>query len=952
MGRALLLRTLTLSFVALSVAQRGPSSRQRPPRPPPPPSPAECRWWCDGLYYGCEVFGCTDCSFCAAPRSPPSYASPPRPPAPPLTPAVPGGVRLCASAGSAKCSSTATEGRVEIFHDNQWGTVCDDGWGIVEARAVCHQLGFSDALYHWGDATFGEGSGPIWMDDVSCLHGATRLDQCSMNSGGFGSHNCDHNEDAGVSCDPAFLPPAPPKPPPSPPQAPLYDGDLRLVDGPAHLEGPVLEGRLEVYHCVTSGGNRDCSWGTVCDNDFGEEEAMVACRQMGKGDAKRWQGGGRYGRGGGVIWLDDLGCTGTEARLGDCPFREQTWGSNDCSHREDAGLICLGTDFPPKPPQPPPAPPHAPIFAGDLRLVDGPTVHAGRIEIFHDGEWGTICDDGWGPNEARAVCRQLGYADAAAYEDDNDPYGYGGWTYDDISYDPTSYSSYGSYGTPAQQRLPNPPRPPRPPPPPSPRPPPPPPPGDVDGAVQYSKLHYGRGKGRIWLDDVACHDSDSRLDQCSHEPWSVNNCEHSEDVGVRCVGHRSPDPPSPPPLPPSSPQWEGQLRLAGGDSSTEGRVEVLHAGVWGTVCDDGWGANEAQTVCRQLGYSGGISVGGRDQGDKFFGEGSGPIWLDDVECPAGATGRGGVAYISSCAHNAWGINNCEHNEDAGVICTANSPPPHPPPPPPSPPTSPYDCTGIDDRTDARQLGITDCTLVANPGGDRTGGLCSMLYVTLPDATSIRLCLSDGTNSPSNGFCDSSAPLICSPPSPSPSPPPSPLPPPPPPPPPPSPPPPPLPPGQARDPSSTPSPTAGAKRAVKLPQGNDDSGGTTTVVIILLLIFSGLGCAWFGRKRGWFDTVNGWLVGWLTTLKQQQRTGGPVVHVHRGGDASSSMAAPLSMNVMPTGTYAPPMAPLQSPTEEASFSVTVAAQPLQAPAAGGAPLPPLALPSEPLPEGSI
>ena len=143
---------------------------------------------------------------------------------------------------------------------------------------------------------------------------------------------------------------------------------------------------------------------------------------------------------------------------------------------------------------------------------------------------------------------------------------------------------------------------------------------------------------------------------------------------------------------------------------------------------------------------------------------------------------------------------------------------------------------------------------------------------------------------------------------------------------------------------------GSRGALKISQGDDGSGSTTTVVIILLLLFSGLGCAWFGRKRGWFDTVKGWLVGWMTTLKQQQRTGGPVVHVHRGGDASSSMAAPLSMNVMPTGTYAPPMAPLQS--EEASFSVTVAAQPLQTPAVGGTPLPPLALPSEPLPEGSI
>ena len=923
-----------LPFVALSVGQGSdPPRRHRPPPSPPLPPVVECRWWCDGVYYGCEVYGCNDCPFCAAPRSPPSIAPPPPPPAPPLIPAVPGGVRLCATDGT--CSSSATEGRVEIVHDNQWGTVCDDGWGIVEARAVCRQLGFSDALYHWGDATFGVGLGPIWMDDVACAPGATRLDQCSMNSGGWGSNNCDHVEDAGVSCDPASTPPLPPRPPPSPPQAPLYDGDLRLRDGPT-----ALEGRLEVYHCTTSNGNRDCFWGTVCDNLFGEEEATVACRQLGMGEPTRWQGGGRYGRGAGIIWLDDLGCVGSEARLGDCPFRQNTWGSNDCSHLEDAGLKCLGTDSPPEPPRPPPSPPLAPVFAGDLRLVDGPTEHAGRVEIFHNGEWGTVCDDGWGPSEARAVCRQLGYADAAAYEDDSDPYG--SWSYDYEYMD--SYSSYDSYDTPGRPgRLPSP-HPPRSPPPPSPRPPPPPPPGGVDGAVQYSKLHYGRGTGPIWLDDVACRNNDGRLDECSHQPWSVNNCGHSEDVGVRCMGRRSPNPPGPPPLPPSSPQSEGQLRLMGGDHPTEGRVEIFHAGVWGTICDDGWGAAEAHTVCRQLGHGGGISVSGRDVDARFFGEGSGPIWLDDVSCPEGEAGHGGVSYISSCAHQDWGTNNCEHNEDAGVICAAGSPPPPPPRPPPSPPTSPYDCSTIWRRKDARAFAGLDCTLLPNPGGD----FCSMFYESLPDASSVRICLSDGTNSPSDGFCDASGPLVCSPPSSSPPPPrsasslePSP----------------PKPPGVRSSspplpPSSVPPPLdTGSALNTSRPKG---SGGASGVIIIfVLLLFVGLVVWWFGRKRGWFDTCNGWLAGWLTTFKRSTRSA-PVVYTHHGGD---SMAAPLSMNVMPTGAYAPPLAPLPSSSEAASFTVTVAV-PLQAPAVGGmafpggTPLPPLALPAEPLPDSSI
>ena len=100
------------------------------------------------------------------------------------------------------------------------------------------------------------------------------------------------------------------------------------------------------------------------------------------------------------------------------------------------------------------------------------------------------------------------------------------------------------------------------------------------------------------------------------------------------------------------------LRLAGGSRSWEGRVEVFHNDIWGTVCDDFWDINDARVICRQLGYPDAISSPGEAQ----FGAGRGKIWLDDVNC------QGNETSIADCGHRGWGIENCGHSEDASVVC--------------------------------------------------------------------------------------------------------------------------------------------------------------------------------------------------------------------------------------------------------------------------------------------
>ena len=81
----------------------------------------------------------------------------------------------------------------------------------------------------------------------------------------------------------------------------------------------------------------------------------------------------------------------------------------------------------------------------------------------------------------------------------------------------------------------------------------------------------------------------------------------------------------------------------------------------GTVCDDGWDVEDATVVCYQLGFAGGTAVA--LPGWQFgAGSPSQPIWLDEVACD------GREEFLSHCSHDDWGVHNCQHYEDAGVVC--------------------------------------------------------------------------------------------------------------------------------------------------------------------------------------------------------------------------------------------------------------------------------------------
>ena len=116
---------------------------------------------------------------------------------------------------------------MEVCLNDTWGTVCDDAWNNVDASVACRQLGYSRFSEHiicthechyvpsklirlnnysynvlpsdataYSNAHFGQGTGPILLDDVACVGNESRLVDCQYTS----VHNCAHIEDAGASC--------------------------------------------------------------------------------------------------------------------------------------------------------------------------------------------------------------------------------------------------------------------------------------------------------------------------------------------------------------------------------------------------------------------------------------------------------------------------------------------------------------------------------------------------------------------------------------------------------------------------------------------------------------------------------------------------------------------------------------------------------------------------------
>ncbi|XP_019616329.1 PREDICTED: deleted in malignant brain tumors 1 protein-like [Branchiostoma belcheri] len=283
---------------------------------------------------------------------------------------------------------TTTSGRVEVYYNDQWGTICDDGFDIDDAKVICRQLGFTNVTGAYTQAHFGEGVDPIWLSNLACNGNEESLKDC-QHSGWGPIANCKHEEDAGVECSGT----------PSAAelfqmlseqtnahmqQAAVLDAqqttittiqqelDQLAADVPTLVQTSALQngeiGELQqlmgtldykvdelnnmaVFPIRLMGGNashgrvevwHDGQWGSICDDNWDINDAKVVCRQLGYEDAITAYSHAEYGEGTGPILMDSVACTGPEPQLAACAH--EGWAVHDCKHEEDAGVGCLYQD--------------------------------------------------------------------------------------------------------------------------------------------------------------------------------------------------------------------------------------------------------------------------------------------------------------------------------------------------------------------------------------------------------------------------------------------------------------------------------------------------------------------------------------------------------------------------------------------------------------------------------
>ncbi|XP_058890115.1 lysyl oxidase homolog 3B-like isoform X2 [Acipenser ruthenus] len=530
------------------------------------------------------------------------------------------------------------EGRIEVFYNEEWGTICDDDFSTENAHVLCRHLGFISATGWTHSSKYGKGAGKIWLDNVQCSGSEKSIADCR--SRGWGNSDCTHDEDAGVICKderlPGFM------------ESNVIEVEerveeirLRPLGASAKKRLPITEGIVEVKY--------KGSWAQICDDGWTPKNSRVICGMFGfpqerkanknfykqiKKRAAKTKGkiigsGDREkskpksnpksklnkdsGSGTRLFTekqqnkyrLHSVACTGNEVHLSVCPLQfYKANATRACEGGMPAVISCV---------------PGPQFSLGNsqkkktkstfrVRLKGGAKIGEGRVEVLKDNEWGTVCDDRWNLQAASVVCRELGY-------------------------------------------------------------------GTAKDALTGARM--GQGMGPIHMNEVQCSGQEKSIWNCQYKNITTNDCRHVEDASVKCnIPYMG---------------YETLIRLRGGRNRLEGRMEVM-TGVdgngieqWGLICGEGWGIKEAMVACRQLGLgfaNSGLQVrivGGRTTHEGRVEIKKGSKW--GIVCSEGWTTKEamvvcrqlGLGYSLHAITETWYWDGSNVTEMvmSGVKCTGN-----------------------------------------------------------------------------------------------------------------------------------------------------------------------------------------------------------------------------------------------------------------------------------------
>ncbi|XP_078270799.1 scavenger receptor cysteine-rich domain-containing protein DMBT1-like [Rhinoraja longicauda] len=349
--------------------------------------------------------------------------------------------------GDSVCS-----GRVEVFYNETWGTICDDYWDMADAIVVCRQVSCGFAQSARGSSQFGEGMGDIWLDDVECVGTESNLRQCKIRA--VGEHNCAHAEDAGVICNPDH-----------PPKPSIYSGkksgvfikgeDLKIKcstqgsymatmfylfkdngDSPVLSKSPTtrLFTATFQFNNVTDGqaGNYSCRYdseisGKMYKSERSDNVNIMLKEYLPAPEMMQSRASNVIIQGQDVTLKCQTqeGCEQCrfylykdhEANLIDSQMATDSqsfvlFNVTEIDKGDEGSYFCKYE-----------------VFVNErlhfnsslssglnitvqddvkLRLANRDNVCEGEVEVFYNGTWGKVCARGWGLSEAGVVCRHLG----------------------------------------------------------------------------------------------------------------------------------------------------------------------------------------------------------------------------------------------------------------------------------------------------------------------------------------------------------------------------------------------------------------------------------------------------------------------------------------------------------------------------------------------------------------